>query len=67
MTGEVVLAGHVLLATGAYINFSGMLREVSDLQLDLNLTSQTVAFLRISPSEASVSSALPVSFSYQLL
>ena len=64
MTGEVVLAGHVLLATGAYINLSGILRELSDLHLDLHLTSQTVAFLRISPSEASVSSALPVLFSY---
>ena len=58
VSGETVRAGQVLLATGAYLNMSGLVRDFTDSDLDLTLTSQTVAFVRISPSEAAVSSVV---------
>ena len=54
-SGDSVRAKNVLLATGAYINISGILSDFVPSELDLTLTSQTVAFIRISDREAMVS------------
>ena len=56
-SGESILATNVLIATGAYINISGILREFTESDVDLTLTTQTVAFIRISDSEATVRSS----------
>ena len=56
LSGETIRATNVLLAAGAFTNISGILNQFVASDLDLTLTSQTVAFLRISDSEARVRS-----------
>ena len=54
-SGGCVEASKVVLATGAYLNISHLLAPFTDLQMDLTLTAQTVAFIRLAESEAEVS------------
>ena len=54
LSGETLTAKNVLLATGAFINISGIIKDFVSSDLDLRLTSQTVAFIKISDSEARV-------------
>ena len=56
LSGETITAKNVLLATGAFLNISGLMKDFVASDLDLTLTSQTVAFLKISESEARVRS-----------
>ena len=53
-SGDCVEASKVVLATGAYLNISHLLAPFTDLQMDLTLTAQTVAFIRLVESEAEV-------------
>ena len=53
-SGGCVEASKVVLATGAYLNISHLLAPFTDLQMDLTLTAQTVAFIRLAESEAEV-------------
>ena len=53
-SGDCVEASKVVLATGAYLNISHLLAPFTDLQMDLTLTAQTVAFIRLAESEAEV-------------
>ena len=62
LSGESVRAANVILAAGAFTNISGILKQFVGSDLDLILTSQTVAFLRISESEARVRSPSPGDF-----
>ena len=59
MSGGTIRARKVLLATGAFVNISGIIKDFVESDLDLTLTSQTVAFLRVSESEARVGSPSP--------
>ena len=56
LSGETVTAKNVLLATGAFLNISGIIKDFVASDLDLRLASQTVAFIKISDSEARVRS-----------
>ena len=56
LSGETISAKNVLLATGAFVNISGIIKDFVASDLDLTLTSQTVAFVKISESEARVRS-----------
>ena len=56
LSGETINAKKVILATGAFLNISGIIQEFVESDLDLTLTSQTVAFVRVSESEARVRS-----------
>ena len=66
-SGGCVEASKVVLATGAYLNISHLLAPFTDLQMDLTLTAQTVAFIRLTESEAEVSLCLGLVLNYFLL
>ena len=53
-TGEDVQSRNVILAMGAYFNISGVLTPVTSRDMDLKLTSQTIAYIRVSAEEAEV-------------
>ena len=61
-SGGCVEASKVVLATGAYLNISHLLAPFTDLQMDLTLTAQTVAFIRLAESEAEVSLSLVLNY-----
>ena len=61
-SGGCVEASKVVLATGAYLNISHLLAPFTDLQMDLTLTAQTVAFIRLAESEAEVSLGLVLNY-----
>ena len=54
MSGSTVLSRNVILCTGAYFNISNLLAAFTDKQLDLTLTCQTVAYVKLSEDEAQV-------------
>jgi len=45
-------AGKVILAQGAYLNFSNLLTNFTKLDVDLRLATQTIAYLHVSEEEA---------------
>ena len=53
-TGEDVQSRNVILAMGAYFNISGVLTPVTSRDMDLKLTSQTIAYIRVAAEEAEV-------------
>ena len=57
--GEIIRASKVLLATGAYLNLSKHLQHFFTTEASLKLTTQTVAYLRISEEEANRLAYLP--------
>merc|ERR1719474_320881 len=59
MSGKCFFAKNLILATGAYLNISGHLSNFKNQQLDLSLTSQTIAFLEITSEEAERLKAMP--------
>jgi len=59
MSGEFLFAKNVILATGAYMNLSGHLPSFTEKQLDLRLTSATIAFIEISSEEAERLKTMP--------
>ena len=61
-SGGCVEASKVVLATGAYLNISHLLAPFTDLQMDLTLTAQTVAFIRLTKSEAEVCFGLVLNY-----
>ena len=61
-SGGCVEASKVVLATGAYLNISHLLAPFTDLQMDLTLTAQTVAFIRLAESEAEVCLGLVLNY-----
>ena len=44
----------MILAMGAYFNISNILSPFTAREMDLTLTSQTIAYIRVSPEEAEV-------------
>ena len=50
--GKTIKSSNVVLATGAYLNISKYLQHFFKAEVALNLTTQTVAYLRISEEEA---------------
>ena len=53
-SGEDVQSRNVILAMGAYFNISGVLTPFTSREMDLTLTSQTIAYIRVSAEEAEV-------------
>ena len=53
-SGEEVKSRNVILAMGAYFNISGVLTPFTSREMDLTLTSQTIAYIRVSAEEAEV-------------
>ena len=53
-SGEDVQCRNVILAMGAYFNISGVLAPFTSREMDLTLTSQTIAYIRVSAEEAEV-------------
>ena len=53
-SGEDVQSRNVILAMGAYFNISGVLTPFTSREMDLKLTSQTIAYIRVSAKEAKV-------------
>merc|ERR1712142_1158272 len=57
--GETIKASKVLLATGAYLNLSKHLQHFFKTDVALKLTTQTIAYLRISEDEEKRLAYLP--------
>ena len=53
-SGKDVQSRTVILAMGAYFNISGVLTPFTSREMDLTLTSQTIAYIRVSAEEAEV-------------
>ena len=53
-SGQEVQSRNVILAMGAYFNISNILSPFTAREMDLTLTSQTIAYIRVSPEEAEV-------------
>ena len=53
-SGQEVQSRNVILAMGAYFNISSILSPFTAREMDLTLTSQTIAYIRVSPEEAEV-------------
>ena len=53
-SGQEVQSRNVILAMGAYFNISSILSPFTTREMDLTLTSQTIAYIRVSPEEAEV-------------
>lgn len=60
-SGQQVVAKNVLVANGAYLNLSNLLKGVvpDGERLELYLTGQTVAYIQISPQDADRLSGMP--------
>ena len=54
ISGEEVQSRNVILAMGAYFNISSILSPFTARDMELSLTSQTIAYIRVSPKEAEV-------------
>ena len=53
-SGEEVQSRNVILAMGAYFNISGLLTPFTRREMELTLTTQTIAYIRVSAQEAEV-------------
>eukprot|EP00092_Neocalanus_flemingeri_P024620 GFUD01026703.1.p1 GENE.GFUD01026703.1~~GFUD01026703.1.p1 ORF type:complete len:407 (+),score=122.84 GFUD01026703.1:198-1418(+) len=57
--GKTLSADKIILAQGAYLNWSKLLKNFFKMEVDLQLTTQTIAYLRVSDEEANRLKSLP--------
>ena len=57
--GKKLTAAKIILAQGAYLNFSNLLKNFTKMDVDLRLTTQTIAYLQVSDEEANRLKDLP--------
>jgi len=58
-SGQEVQSRNVILAMGAYFNISSILSPFTAREMELSLTSQTIAYIRVSAEEAERLSNMP--------